>query len=43
MARVLVIDDDPVTTTLLHRILESSGYDVATASSGREGLELLGS
>jgi len=37
---ILVIDDDPNSRDLLKRMLESEGYDVATASSGEEGLDL---
>jgi len=37
---VLVIDDDPDSRDLLRRTLEADGYTVATAASGREGLEL---
>jgi PAS domain S-box-containing protein len=37
---VLVIDDDPDSRSLLRRTLEADGYTVATAASGREGLEL---
>ncbi len=38
--RVLVIDDDPSVTSLLKRGLAYESYKVATASSGKEGLEL---
>jgi putative two-component system response regulator len=37
--RVLVVDDAPGTVALLHRILSADGYDVSTASNGREALE----
>lgn len=40
---VLVIDDDPEAVALAERILISAGYRVATASSGEEGLAVLGS
>ncbi len=36
--RILVIDDDPSVTSLLKRGLCYEGYRVATAASGREGL-----
>lgn len=36
--KVLVIDDEPAILFTLKRILEHSGYEVATASSGLEGL-----
>ncbi|MEP6669506.1 MAG: response regulator [Chthoniobacter sp.] len=36
--RVLVVDDEPAILFTLKRILEHTGYEVQTASSGREGL-----
>lgn len=39
--RVLVIDDDPGTLLTYRAILRLAGYEVATASSGGEGLALL--
>ena len=39
--RVLVADPDPETTALLARQLEWAGYDVSTASNGREALDLV--
>jgi signal transduction histidine kinase/CheY-like chemotaxis protein len=39
-ARVLVIDDEPAACELLRRVLAREGAAVATANSGREGLEL---
>ncbi len=39
-ALVLVIDDDPTTRTTLHRILTHQGYQVCTAGSGEEAIEL---
>lgn len=38
-AKVLVVDDDPVTTAWLHALLEPEGLDVATAGSAAEALE----
>lgn len=38
---ILVIDDEPDTITLVKRFLMLEGYDVAGASSGKEGLEKL--
>ncbi len=38
--RVLVVDDDPSVTSLLKRGLTYEGYEVSTASSGKEGLDL---
>ena len=37
--RVLIIDDDPLVSTALRRLLR--GCDVTVVNSGREGLELL--
>jgi len=38
---VLVVDDDPVNLRVLQQYLGSSGYDVVSASSGAEALEVL--
>lgn len=38
---VLLVDDDPLTTTLLSRFLSQEGYHVFTANNGREALRLL--
>ncbi len=38
--KVLVIDDDPVVRELITRILGKEGFQVASAGTGREGLEL---
>ena len=40
MQRVLVVDDDPAITSVLKRGLSYSGFEVDTAGSGAEGLEL---
>ncbi|MBI4055031.1 MAG: response regulator [Elusimicrobia bacterium] len=37
--RVLVVDDEPALTMLLKDNLELEGFEVTTASNGREGLE----
>jgi response regulator RpfG family c-di-GMP phosphodiesterase len=38
-AKILLVDDDPVTLRILRRALEATGaYDVRTASNGNEGL-----
>lgn len=37
-ARLLVVDDDPTTLTLLQQVLQGDGYNVAVASSGEEAL-----
>lgn len=39
-ARVLVVEDDPAVLNLTARLLEQDGYEVLTASNGREGLEI---
>ncbi|MGQ9800441.1 MAG: response regulator [Candidatus Saccharicenans sp.] len=38
--KVLVIDDDPAICLSVKAILEASGYEVYTALSGKEGLEV---
>lgn len=38
---ILIIDDDPAVSRTLSLILTRAGYQVATAVSGRSGLELL--
>jgi PAS domain S-box-containing protein len=38
---VLVIDDDPVVRDLLQRFLSKEGFQVITAASGSEGLQLV--
>lgn len=40
-ARVLVVDDEPEIAELLRAMLESAGYEVASADSGLVALELL--
>lgn len=39
--RILVIDDNLNDVLLIRRVLERSGYDVATAASGDEGLRVV--
>jgi CheY-like chemotaxis protein len=39
--KILVVDDDPDIRTVLTALLESKGYQVVTASDGREGLDTL--
>ncbi len=41
-ARVLVVDDEAEIAELVRAMLESAGYEVATAESGAVALELLG-
>lgn len=37
--RILIVEDDPDTVSLLKLILRRNGYDVISASGGKEGLE----
>ena len=39
MARILVIDDESDTRTMLEQILKSAGHEVILAADGREGVE----
>jgi len=41
MARVLVVDDEPLIAMALEAALEDAGYRVMTAANGRQGLERL--
>ena len=41
LAKVLVIDDDSDFRTAVKSLLESHGYSVLEAASGREGLEMV--
>ena len=40
-SKILVIDDDPTTVTLVKRCLEFNGYTILSASDGEEGLMLM--
>ena len=40
LGKILVIDDDPTARQLLTRVLEDQGYQVITAESGEQGIEL---
>ncbi|MGH6981858.1 MAG: ATP-binding response regulator, partial [Stellaceae bacterium] len=42
-SRVLVVEDDDVTRTMMGRMLRGEGWDVAEAANGREGLERVAS
>lgn len=37
--RILAIDDDPLTTHIVARVLQKHGFEVFTASNGHDGLE----
>ncbi len=39
-ARVLVVDDDPDTRTMIANLLSEAGYETATARSGQEGFKI---
>ncbi len=41
MARILIVDDYPVTLRVLSTQLRKNGYDAVTAGSAREALECL--
>jgi CheY-like chemotaxis protein len=40
MARILVVDDEPLVLNLFETILKRLGHEVLTASSGRKGIEV---
>lgn len=40
MPRVLIVDDSPTETHKMSSVLTSNGYEVITAESGREGVEV---
>ncbi|NJN86960.1 MAG: EAL domain-containing protein [Leptolyngbyaceae cyanobacterium SL_7_1] len=40
MTTILVIEDDPTVQTLLQKLLKAEGFDVLSASNGREGIQL---
>jgi len=42
MAKILVVDDEPIVHRLLQHHLERAGYEMIAASNGREALELAG-
>lgn len=41
MAKILVVDDDPDFVNLTRRILRSKGYEVTTAASGKQALDVM--
>lgn len=43
MKRILIIDDDESTLTILTEVLKEEGYEVLVARNGEEGLALLNS
>ena len=40
MARILVIDDDPLIRDMLSQVLEEAGHEVVLAPDGEEGMNL---
>jgi twitching motility two-component system response regulator PilH len=40
MARILIVDDSPTEIHVLKTMLEKSGFDILSATSGEEGVEL---
>ena len=40
MARILVIDDEPISRLVIGQLLQDEGYDVAYATDGEQGLTL---
>jgi CheY-like chemotaxis protein len=38
--KVLVVDDDPIMHRVLYQYLERNGYEMISASNGREAIEL---
>jgi len=43
MAKILVVDDEPIVHRLLQHHLERAGYEMIGATNGREALELANS
>ena len=41
MSKVLVIDDDPVITSMFGHLLRAEGFSVETAADGEQGLKTL--
>jgi CheY-like chemotaxis protein len=41
MARILVVDDDPDFVEITRTILESNGYEVASAANGNQALKAM--
>ncbi|MBF0531918.1 MAG: response regulator [Candidatus Omnitrophica bacterium] len=39
--KILLVDDAPVTVTMIKRQLDNAGYDVVTANNGQEGLKIV--
>lgn len=39
--KILIIDDDPVTLTMLSKSLAGEGFEILTSRDGQEGLDLV--
>ena len=40
MARILIVDDEPLVRSMLRQVLERAGYDVTEAGNGEEAIKL---
>ncbi len=40
MKKILIIDDDDIFRTMVHQLLQRSGYEVFTAEDGKQGFTL---
>jgi len=40
MAKILIVEDEPVVWALLQRIIQDMGHEVAVASDGQKGLDM---
>jgi DNA-binding response OmpR family regulator len=43
MGTILVVEDDPRILKALHRLFSSEGYEIQSATNGKQGLEMVGS
>ena len=39
--RILIVDDDPVVTTIVSMVLEEAGYEVTIAESGEQAMQVV--
>lgn len=40
LARILIIDDDPLVLDVFQQILEAAGHEIITATNGQDGLDI---
>jgi phosphoserine phosphatase RsbU/P len=40
MVQILIINDNPFTRTIVRKMLQTQGYDLLEASTGKDGLKL---